>query len=427
MGSAGCNVYWFHFSNPNQRKDIQLKRFTSFFAVILAFLIPSVPAIAHPVGEHCCIYHETYGGIYKNSPRRAGGDITAATPGAIECVGLAAMKPGAPVEPYKYYLAPLGDYDVLVDVLYCGICHSDIHALDGEFGRPGDLGHFPYVAGHEAVGRVAAVGSKVTQRKVGDIVGMGCYKGFCGHCDACGAHEEQYCPDYMLSYDLGGGMATKLVVPEDYAFAIPANVPLEKAGPLLCAGVTTYSAVKQCNVKPGMKCAVIGFGGLGHMAAKIMKYMGAEVTVFDINTTKAEAAKKMGFAFVDANDEKTKWSMGYRFDVIISTAPAAYDLTPYVNMLKVHGRLHSLGLPNKPQTVMLPLVTIANRTITGSAVGSVEDHREALAFCAAHDILPEVEVIRADEANGAMTKLRNATGEFRYVIDMKTLAAPASK
>ena len=228
-------------------------------ASLLCGLFPPAPvASAHETTENCCIYHETHGGIHKDSPRRAGGDITAQTRGAIPCVGLAAMKPGAPLEPFSYFLAPLGDYDVRIDILYCGICHSDIHAIDGEFGRPGDLSHFPYVAGHEAVGRVGAVGAKVSQRRVGDIVGMGCYKGFCGHCDACAAHEEQYCPDYMLSYDFGGGMATCVVVPEDYAFPIPEGIPLEKAGPLLCAGVTTYSAVKQCGVKPGMKCAVVG-------------------------------------------------------------------------------------------------------------------------------------------------------------------------
>lgn len=195
----------------------------------------------------------------------------------------------------------------------------------------------------------------------------------------------------------------------------------------MCAGVTTYSAVKQCGVKPGMKCAVIGFGGLGHMAARIMKELGAEVTVFDINTTKAAAAKKMGFEFVDANDEGKKWSMGRQFDVIISTAPAAFDLSPYVNMLKFRGKLHCLGLPNKPQTVITPLILMANRSITGSVVGSVADHREALAFCAEHNIMPEVQVVRADEVNAVMDKLRNATGEFRYVIDMSTLHEPVAK
>lgn len=416
--------------NPNpspQRKAITVKKsgIVSVLFIFLSFLGATVSA--HEVGEYCCIYHETYGGIYKDSPRRAGGVITAETPGAIETVGLAAMNPGDPVQPFVYYLAPLGEHDVLVDVIYCGICHSDIHAYDGEFSPKGDTSHFPYVAGHEAVGRVSAVGGKVTQCKVGDVVGMGCYKGFCEHCQFCEAHEEQYCPQYMLSYDFGGGMATRLVVPEDYAFAIPEGIPLEKAGPLLCAGVTTYSAVKQCNVKPGMKCAVIGFGGLGHMAAKIMKFKGADVTVFDVNTTKADDAKAMGFEFVDANDEGKKWSMSYQFDVIISTAPAAYDVSPYVNMLKVHGRLHSLGLPNKPQTVILPLLTMANRFITGSAVGSVEDHKEALAFCAEHNILPEVQVVSADQANEVMGKLRSNTGEFRYVVDMSTLHAPASE
>lgn len=404
-----------------------MRKLASLAAIVFAVLPAILPAAPQDADVHHSIYYEATEGLYKDSPRCAGGDITAATPGAIECVGLAAMKPGAPVEPYQYYLAPLGDYDVRIDIVYCGICHSDIHALDGEFGRPGDLGHFPYVAGHEAVGRVSAVGAKVTQRKVGDVVGMGCYKGFCGHCEACAAHEEQYCPNYLLSYDFGGGMATCVVVPEDYAFLIPEGIPLEKAGPLLCAGVTTYSAVKQCGVKPGMKCAVIGFGGLGHMAAKIMKFRGADVTVFDINTTKADDAKAMGFEFVDANDEGKKWSMGYQFDVIISTAPAAFDLSPYVNMLKVHGRLHNLGLPNKPQTVILPLVTIGNRVITGSAVGSMADHTEALAFCAEHNILPEVQVIRADEVNATLEKLRNATGEFRYVIDMSTLKMPQAQ
>lgn len=195
------------------RKVTPVRKLGIFSAFVIAFLLQSAPLLAHEVSEHCCIYHEGKTGIYKDSPRRAGGDITADTPGAIECVGLASMKPGAPVEPFKYYLAPLGDYDVLIDVIYCGICHSDIHAIDGEFSPQGDTSHFPYVAGHEAVGRVIAVGGKVTQRKVGDVVGMGCYKGFCGSCPACEAHLEQYCQQYMLSYDFGGGMATRVVVP----------------------------------------------------------------------------------------------------------------------------------------------------------------------------------------------------------------------
>jgi alcohol dehydrogenase (NADP+) len=398
-----------------------MKTKTLLAAIILTLSFPLF-AISHEAADNCCVFHQALG-KYKDAPRCAGGNAKLGDQGAISCWGLAAMKPGDKLVPYHYALAPIGDYDVLIDILCAGICHSDIHAIDGEFSAPNDTSHFPYVAGHEIVGRVEAVGGKVTTRKVGEIVGVGCYKGMCGHCESCLAHEEQYCPQNMLTYDFGGGLATKVSVPEDLVFHMPEGIPLEKAAPLLCAGVTTYSAIKQENVQPGESCAVIGFGGLGHVAAKILLAKGAKVTVFDVNTSKAEAAKEMGVEFVDANNESLKWSMYGKFDLIISTVPVAYDLMPYINMLRPHGTLHNLGLPHEKQAFAVSMLNWGARKMTASIVGSIEDHREALEFCAKNKIYPEVEIIDADEVNEVMDKLRTSTGRFRYVIDMQKFAA----
>ena len=391
--------------------------------LLLAPLLAAAPGVlsAHEAGEGCCIFHEARS-TYRESPRAAGGAVALDSPAAIPCWGLAALRPHAPLEPFHFARAPLGDYDLLIDILYAGICHSDIHAIDGEFSAPDDLSHFPYVAGHEIVGRVRSTGGKVTRHTVGDIVAAGCYMGSCGQCEHCQNGEEQYCRDYSLTYDFGGGLSTNIVVPEERAFRLPEGMDPARAAPLMCAGVTTYSAIKSADIKPGQYCAVAGFGGLGDVAAKILKSKGASVTVFDTNTAKADAAREQGYEFVDVTDAEAMRAQQMKFDFIVSTIPNDFDLMSYIHMLRVHGKLHCLGVPRVQQQIIVPYMIFANRTLTGSVVGSLAEHDETLRYCAEHGIYPDVELIDASRVNEAIEKLRSSTGGFRYVVDMQAFA-----
>ncbi len=211
----------------------------------MGMLLSTVSGIAqqHEAYDDCCIYHE---GLtkYKSVPLSAGARISLKDPKAIHSIGLAAITPKSKLVPFEFARAPIGDYDVLIDIQYSAICHSDVHAIDGDFSAPGDNSQFPYVAGHEIVGKIHAIGSKVTRHKVGDIVGVGSFKGSCGKCEYCKNGEEQYCPNISLTLNSGGGFSNNIVVPEKFALRIPKGMPLEKVAPLLCAGITTYTPIK---------------------------------------------------------------------------------------------------------------------------------------------------------------------------------------
>jgi len=218
-------------------------------------------------------------------------------------------------------------------------------------------------------------------------------------------------------------MSTNIVVPENGAFAIPEGMDLARTAPLLCAGVTTYSAIVQSDIKPGMHCAVAGYGGLGHVAARILKCLGAEVTVFDVNPTKASDAEKEGFTFVHVTGPESFNNFRYSFDFIISTLPTNFHPMAYLLMLRKHGTLHCIGLPQGMQEVSTPYILLNNLKLTGSVVGSVQDHKDMLRFCNEHGIYPDVEMFDAMQVNEVLDKLRTNTGRFRYVMDMQAFGA----
>lgn len=320
----------------------------------------------------------------------------------------------------------LGDEDILIEILYAGICHSDIHSARSEWRE----GIYPMVPGHEIAGRVAAVGKKVTKFKVGDYAGVGCMVNSCGECEACKKSQEQFCENgkTVFTYDCldcfhdneptYGGYSNNIVVSEKFAVTVPADAPMEKVAPLLCAGITTYSPLKFSSAGPGMKVGVAGFGGLGVMAVKYAIQMGAEVSVFARNRNKEAEAKQLGVRelYVGTADVKE------RFDLIISTIPTAYDPMEYVNLLKFGGELAIVGLPPTDaaaKTDLTRLIFSAGKKVYGSMIGGIKETQEMLDFSLKHGIYPETELIRPDQINEAYENLTTGKAKFRYVIDMR--------
>lgn len=331
-------------------------------------------------------------------------------------------------KPFHFTRHPVGEKDVLIEIVYAGICHSDIHAARNEWG--GAI--YPMVPGHEIAGRVVAIGDKVTKFKVGDLAGVGCMVNSCGKCDACKRSQEQFCErgkmvltynaydcfhDNELTY---GGFSNNIVVSEKFAIKVPDGAPLDKVAPLLCAGITTYSPLKFSNVKKGDKVAIAGFGGLGMMAVKYAVKMGAEVSVFARNENKKADAMAMGVKnfYTSTKDVKE------RFDMIISTIPTAYNPVEYVMLLKYGGEMAIVGLPPTDVNTSINLNSIvfnAGKKIYGSMIGGIKETQEMLDFSLEHKIYPEIEIIRADQIDEAYEKLTTGKARFRYVIDMSTL------
>lgn len=322
----------------------------------------------------------------------------------------------------------LGSHDVLLEILYAGICHSDIHAARSEWGD----GIYPMVPGHEILGRVIAKGAAVRKFEVGDYAGVGCMVNSCGECDACKASHEQFCENgkCVFTYNCEdhfhggaptyGGYSDNIVLSENFAIKVPANADLPKVAPLLCAGITTYSPLKFSGVKSGFKVGVAGFGGLGVMAVKYALKMGAEVCVFARNDKKAADAKKMGVKTLYTTDKLGE--IKERFDLIISTIPTAYDPFAYINLLKYGGEMAIVGLPPLDAAVkndLTRLTFLANKKVYGSMIGGIAQTQEMLDFSVANGIYPEVEMITADKIDEAYENLTSGKAKFRYVIDMK--------
>lgn len=331
-------------------------------------------------------------------------------------------------KPYSFTRHKLGSKDILIEILYAGICHSDIHSARSEWKE----GIYPMVPGHEIVGQVVAVGSEVSSFKVGDYAGVGCMVNSCGECEACKASQEQFCQrgQTIFTYDCldcfhdneptYGGYSNNIVVSEKFAIAVPKDAPLEVVAPLLCAGITTYSPLKFSKVKQGDKVAVAGFGGLGSMAVKYAVKMGAEVSVFARNENKKDDAIKMGAKHFYTTTDGVK----DRFDLIISTIPTPYNVDAYVNLLKFGGEMVIVGLPpreNSPKIDTMNLVFNAGKKVYGSLIGGIKETQEMLDFSLEHKIYPEVEIISAQKIDEAYENLTSGKARFRYVIDMKTL------
>lgn len=323
----------------------------------------------------------------------------------------------------------LGPHDVEIDIAYAGICHSDIHTVRGEWGPI----QYPQVVGHEIVGHVVSVGSGVTKHQVGDRVGVGCMVDSCGECEQCRAGQEQYCLEgntgTYASVDRAdgtitqGGYSQAVVVKEDFVLRVPESLDIEKVAPLLCAGITTYSPLHHWKVGPGSKVAVVGMGGLGHMAVKIAVALGAEVTVLSQTTSKQEDSLRYGAkAHFATKDPATFEQLAGSFELIINTVSAKLDMQAHLGLLQVDGTLVNVGAPSEPLEV--PAFALIPRRLSwaGSAIGGIAETQEMLDFCAEHGILPETELISADQINEAYERVLSSDVRYRFVIDAATLA-----
>lgn len=354
---------------------------------------------------------------------------------AIPSKGFAALSEKGNFSLINFQRHAVGDNDVLIDILYSGICHSDIHTAHSDWNDE----KYPIIPGHEIAGRVVKVGKKVTKFKVGDYAGVGCMVNSCGTCEHCLAGEEQFCDNRKTVYTYAstdyfhnnestmGGYSNNIVVSEKFALKIPANADMKRVAPLLCAGITTYSPIKFSHVKKGDQVAVAGFGGLGHLAVQYLVKLGAKVTVFDITEDKRADASRLGaMAYVNVNHSDELKGLINKFSFILSTIPAKYDPLMYVRMLKENGELAIVGLParqNAPSINISSLVFTSHRKVYGSLIGGIPETQEMLDYSIKNNIYPEVEVIKADTAaiDQAYQKVINGQVKFRYVIDMKTL------
>ena len=343
----------------------------------------------------------------------------------------AATAPDAPLSKTTITRRDPGPHDVLFDIAFAGICHSDIHTVKAEWGRP----QYPLVPGHEIVGVVTAVGSEVTKFKVGDRVGVGCFVDSCRECPNCQAGLEQYCTGGgMIGTYAGvgrdgqptqGGYSGAIVVDENYVLSIPDEIPLDAAAPLLCAGVTTYSPLRHWNVGPGKRIAVIGLGGLGHMAVKLGAAMGAEVTVLSQSLKKMEDGLRLGAEhYYATSDPQTLKKLRDSFDVILNTVSASLDLGAYLNLLTLDGTLVELGMPEHALTVPPSPLVRMRRSVTGSLIGGIAETQEMLNFCAEHGVRPEIEVIEPDYINTAYERVLASDVRYRFVIDTELLRQP---
>lgn len=340
----------------------------------------------------------------------------------------AATSPTAPLTRTSITRREPGPHDVAFDIAFAGICHSDIHTVRAEWGAP----RYPVVPGHEIAGVVTAVGSEVTKFKVGDRVGVGCFVDSCRNCPSCDAGVEQYCTGGGMvgTYNAvgrdgqptQGGYSGAIVVDENYVLRIPDSIPLDAAAPLLCAGVTTYSPLRHWNAGPGKRIAVVGLGGLGHVAVKLGAAMGAEVTVLSQSLKKMEDGLRLGAAAYHAtSDPVTFKKLRGGFDLIINTVSANLNLGAYLNMLTVDGTLVELGMPEQPMTVPAGPLIGMRRSISGSLIGGIAETQEMLDFCAEHDVRPEIELIEPDYVNTAYERVLASDVRYRFVIDTASL------
>jgi uncharacterized zinc-type alcohol dehydrogenase-like protein len=340
---------------------------------------------------------------------------------------LSAPSAGAPFDTTTIERRELGEHDVLIDIKFCGICHSDIHQVKDEWG--GSI--FPMVPGHEIAGVVAAVGSDVGKFSAGDRVGVGCLVDSCGECEYCQAGEEQFCtkdavPTYNgREYDgepTFGGYSRQVVVKDGFVVKIPDGLELKDAAPLLCAGITTYSPLKHWHVGEGMKVAIVGMGGLGHVAVKIAAAMGAEVTVLSQSLSKQEDGLRFGAKHYYATSERDTFkALESSFDLILNTVSANLDLDRYLSLLRVDGTLVSVGAPSQPDSFRAFSLIGGRRSMAGSPIGGLPETQEMLDFCAEHGVVPEIELIAAGEVGAAYDRVERSDVRYRFVIDVATI------
>jgi len=353
----------------------------------------------------------------------------------IDALGYAAHGRHSSLKPMAFQCDEPGASDVQIDVMFCGVCHSDIHQAKNEWGNT----VYPCMPGHEVVGRVKRVGPAVTRFAVGDVVGVGCMIDSCRTCPACVAGEEnatyngpmvpaKKAPDGRNSYgrdNTFGGYATTIVVTEHFVLKIPETLSPQAAAPILCAGVTTYSPMKHWGVKAGDKVGVIGFGGLGDMAVKLARALGAEVTVFTTSEEKVPLARALGAGAVVEGDKAALAGLKASFDFILSTVPQSHDLNPFIPLLKRNKAIVVVGALDASKPVNNMEVAGHRRSVSGSLIGSIAETQEVLEFCAEHGIAPDIQVIGITEINDAYSHVLEGDVRFRYVIDIATLRDPA--
>ncbi|MDO8357437.1 MAG: NAD(P)-dependent alcohol dehydrogenase [Nitrospirota bacterium] len=341
--------------------------------------------------------------------------------------GYAALTAKAALQPFSFTRRDVGPHDVLIAITHCGICHSDIHQARDEWG--GSM--FPMVPGHEIVGTISRVGSMVTRFHVGETAGVGCFVDSCRTCGPCREGSEQYCDAGMLFTYSGldkngqvtqGGYSTQIVVDEQYVLRIPSNLSPAGAAPLLCAGITTYSPLRHWGVGKYHKLAVVGLGGLGHMAVKIGKALGTDVTVLSTSERKRNDAARLGATdFALTSDPNTFTRLQRRFDFILDTVSAPHNYNDYVNLLKTDGTMILVGAPDKPAPLEpFPLI-LHRRRIAGSVIGGIRETQEMLEFCATHGIESDIELIPIQQVNEAYERVLKGDVRYRFVIDLASL------
>jgi alcohol dehydrogenase (NADP+) len=339
----------------------------------------------------------------------------------------AAPAAGQPLAPTTIERRDVGPNDVLIEITHAGICHSDIHTVNGDWGpQP-----FPVVPGHEIVGVVAEVGTEVGTHQVGDRVGVGCMVNSCGHCANCLGGDEQYCLEGMVGTYAApdrdgtttqGGYSTHVVVDAGFVLRVPEGIDSAAAAPLLCAGITTYSPLRHWGAGPGKRVAVVGLGGLGHMGVKLAHALGAEVTVLSQSLKKQEDGLRLGAdAYFATSDPETFAELAGRFDLIVNTVSAPIDVDAYLSLLAVGGALVNVGAPAEPLSLNVFSLIGGRRSYAGSMIGGIAETQEMLDFCAEHGIGAEVEVIAADQVNEAYERVLASDVRYRFVIDTATL------
>lgn len=340
---------------------------------------------------------------------------------------------GEPLVPLTLERRDVGPHDVRLDILYCGICHSDIHFSGGDFGP---LPVSPLVPGHEIVGVVTEIGPAVTRHKIGDRVGIGCMVNSCGSCENCLAGEEQYCLNGpmlvfgSLDHDgtyTQGGYSRAIVANEDYIVHVPESLDPAGAAPLLCAGITVYSPLKRWGAGPGKRVAVVGLGGLGHLGVKMAKAMGAEVTVLSRSEAKRANAGSLGVdAYYATADGDAFTRLANQFDIVLNTVSAPIDVDAYLGLLRREGTLANVGVTTQPMAYNPFSLMSGGASISGSSFGSIRQTQEMLDFAAEHGVTADIELIRADQINDAFARVLASDVRYRFVIDAATFTAPAA-
>ncbi|MBN9543731.1 MAG: NAD(P)-dependent alcohol dehydrogenase [Alphaproteobacteria bacterium] len=345
----------------------------------------------------------------------------------VKSKGYAAQNATSNLAPFEFERRPLTDNDILIEIMYCGVCHSDIHTARNEW--KGTI--YPVVPGHEIIGKVIEVGKNVTKFKVGDIAGSGCFVDSCRKCPECDEKLEQYCDKTSYTYNsyeqdgvtkTYGGYSNNIVVPESYAFTISHKDNLAAVAPLLCAGVTTYSPLKHFKVSKGQKVGVVGLGGLGHMGVKFAASFGAHVVVITTSSNKKDDALKLGAKEVliskDASDIAKHAGT---FDFILNTVSADHDINSYLSLLKRDGHMVIVGVPENPHQLYAGSLIFKRKSLSGSLIGGTKETQEMLDYCAKNNIVSDIEIIPINKINEAYDRMLKSDVKYRFVIDMKTL------